>query len=116
MLGFVFGMAAGFAAGYVYGSERAREEARRRLSAAPEPLRRASQTVVSAAGGGVQRLAGAVATAPVPEALKQVANRTTSGAQATTTPGSDIARPSATDVSTRPAEPLPRIEPEAPPA
>jgi DNA helicase-2/ATP-dependent DNA helicase PcrA len=33
MLGFVFGIVAGFAAGYMYGSERAQQEARRRLSA-----------------------------------------------------------------------------------
>jgi hypothetical protein len=123
VLGFLFGMAAGLAAGYMYGSERAREEARRRLSAAPEPLRRASQSVVSAAGGSAQRMADAVAAAPVPEAVKQAASRTSSAARSTaeqagqavnTSP--DLARPTASEIATRPAEPLPRIEPEMPPA
>jgi hypothetical protein len=73
MLRLVFGLAIGFLAGYLYGSERARDEARRRLSTAPEPLRRATGTVASAAGGGAQRLAGAVAAAPAPAVVKQVA-------------------------------------------
>ena len=112
MLGFVFGMAAGFAAGYVYGSDRAREEARRRLSAAPEPLRRATQSVASA-----------VQVAPVPDRVKDVVNRASSSVQSVAqqagqavAPGPDIARPSGAEIAGRPAEPLPRIEPEAPPA
>src|ERR671932_2735439 len=101
MLGFVFGMAAGFLAGYLCGSERAREEARRRLSAAPEPLRRATQSVASATGGSAQRLAGVVSTAPVPDRLKQAASRATSTVQTAAeqagqavTPGPEITHPS----------------------
>ena len=123
MLDFAFAIAAGFAGGYVYGSERARQEARRRLSAAPEPLRRATQGMASAAGSSAQRLAGVVSTAPVPDRLKQAASGATSTAQTAAeqagqavTPGPEIARPSAGEVATRPAEPLPRVEPEAPSA
>src|SRR5918911_4809025 len=101
MLRLVFGIAIGFLAGYLYGSERARDEARRRLSAAPEPLRRATTTVASAAGGSAQRLAGAVAAAPAPAVVKQVASRATSTVQTAAeqagkavTPGPEIARPS----------------------
>ena len=112
MLGFVFGAAAGFMAGYMYGSERAREQARQRLSTAPEPLRRAGQTVASA-----------LATAPVPGGVKQAATRATSSLQTGAERaeqmlggGPEIARPSAAEVAGRPTEPLPRIEPESPPA
>lgn len=115
----LIGMAAGFAAGYLYGSDRAREEARRRLAAAPEPVRRATQTVASAASGGAQRVAGAVSSAPVPEPVKQAATRATGAVQAAAgqagrsiAPEPEIARPTAAEVAGRPAEPLPRIEPE----
>jgi hypothetical protein len=121
MLRFLFGMAAGFLGGYLYGSERAREDAQRRFSAAPEPLRHAAQTVASAAGGSAQRVAGAVAAAPVPAQVKQAANKATSTVQTTAeqvgqvvAPVPEIARPTANEIAGRPTEPLPRIEPVGP--
>jgi hypothetical protein len=112
MLPLMVGIALGFAGGYLYGSDRAREEARRRLAEAPEPVRRTTE-----------RISGAIAAAPVPDALKQTANRATTAVQSATgraaqaaAPAPEVARPSAAEVATRPAEPLPRYEPDTPPA
>ena len=41
----IVGIALGFLAGYLYGSERARDEAARRLASAQEPVRRATERV-----------------------------------------------------------------------
>jgi hypothetical protein len=101
MFGTLLGLALGFVGGYLYGSERAREEVRRRLASAPEPVRQATE-----------RISGAVAGTPMVDALKQTA----SGASAPAQPTPDVARPSAAEVAGRPAEPLPRQDPEAPPA
>jgi hypothetical protein len=112
MLRSLMGVAVGFVCGYLYGSERAREEVRRRLKNAPEPVRQATE-----------RISGAVAGAPIPDALKQTASRGTAAAHTTTqgltqasapTPG--VARPTAAEVAGRPAEPLPCQQPDAPPA
>jgi hypothetical protein len=112
MLRFMLGIAVGFLSGYLYGSERAREEAGRRLANAPEPVRRATK-----------RVGGVVAGAPLPDTLKQAATRATATVQTATEqaaqavgPAPDIARPTAAEVAGRPAEPLPRNEPESPPA
>jgi hypothetical protein len=110
MLRFIVGMALGFLSGYLYGSERARDEARRRLANAPEPVRRATE-----------RVSGAIASAPLPETVKQTASRATASIQTAVqqtgqggTPAPNVARPTAVEVAGRPAEPLPRIEPESP--
>ena len=112
MLRLMVGIALGFMGGYLYGSEGARDEARRRLANAPEPVRQATE-----------RLSGAIAGAPVPDAFKQAATRATAAVQTATesathawAPASDVARPSPAEVAGRPAEPLPRYEPEAPSA
>ena len=110
MLRTLVGIALGFIGGYMYGSERAREEARRRLASAQEPVRQATE-----------RLSGAVAGAPIPDGMKQAATRATTAVQTATEhvgyvspPTSHVAQPSAAEVFGRPAEPLPRHEPERP--
>ena len=70
MLSFMVGIALGFVSGFLYGSERARDEARRRLANAPEPVRRATE-----------RVSGAIAAAPLPETVKQTATRATATMQ-----------------------------------
>ena len=112
MLRLMVGIALGFLSGYLYGSERARDEARRRLANAPEPVRQAAE-----------RLSGTIAGAPLPNAFKQTATRATAAVQTATdkathawAPASDVIRPTPAEVAGRPAEPLPRHEPEAPSA
>ena len=73
MLRMMLGIALGFAAGYLYGSERARDEALRRFSNAPEPVRQATE-----------RLSGAISGAPVPDVVKQAATRATAAVQTAT--------------------------------
>lgn len=119
MFQFLLGTMLGVVGGYLYGSERAREAARQRFAAAPEPLRRATQTVATSAAGGAQRLSGAIASAPVPDSVKGAASSATSTVQSalgqagqSTAKASDIIRPTDAEISGRPTEPLPRIEPE----
>jgi hypothetical protein len=107
MLRLMFGVVVGFVAGYLYGSERAREEARRRLASAPEPVRQVTE-----------RMSGAIAGAPVPDALKNTATRATAAIQTVTEraaqaagPAPEILKPTPNEVAGRPAEPLPRNEP-----
>jgi hypothetical protein len=108
MLRMVLGIGLGFIGGYLYGSERARDEARRRFASAPEPVRQATE-----------RISGAIATAPVPDAVKQAAALATTTVQTATeqaahasAPTPEVVRPSPGEVAGRPAEPLPRYEPE----
>jgi hypothetical protein len=108
MLKFVIGMGIGLAAGYLYGSERARDEARRRLGSMPEPVRQATDYI-----------SGSISNTPLPDSFKQTANRATAAVQSATeraaqaaSPGGSIATPTPTEVASRPSEPLPRIEPE----
>src|SRR5690242_10368423 len=107
MLRFLLGIAVGFLSGYLYGSERAREEARRRLAEAQEPMRQATE-----------RAAGVIAGTPLPDVVKQGAARAVGTVQSAgeraaeaATPAPEIIRPTANEVAGRPAEPLPRIEP-----
>jgi len=51
MLRMILGIALGFACGYLMGSERAREEAYRRFSNAPEPVRQVTDRISGAMGG-----------------------------------------------------------------
>ena len=62
-------------------SERAREETRRRLSAAPESLRQAATAAAVASAGRVRRVADAVDAAPVPEPLGGLFGRATTAAR-----------------------------------
>ena len=75
MMRSLLGIAAGFLAAWLYRSERAREEVRRRLTAAPGSLRQATKATVSATAGQAARAAGAVAEAPVPRPLRDTASR-----------------------------------------
>jgi Flp pilus assembly protein TadB len=111
MLRMMVGITVGFVGGYLYGSERARDEARRRLASAPGPVRQATE-----------RLSGVISGAPVPDAVKQAATRATAAVQTATeraadaaAAGSTVARPSPAEVGGRPAEPLPRYEAQTPP-
>jgi hypothetical protein len=108
MLRMLVGMALGFMAGYLYSSERARDEARRRFANAQEPVRQATE-----------RISGAIAGAPIPDPMKQAATRATAAVQTLTeraaqasAPSPGVAQPAPGEVSGRPAEPLPRYEPE----
>jgi hypothetical protein len=106
MLRLIVGIALGLIGGYLYGNERARDQARRRLANAPDPVRQATE-----------RISGVIARAPIADALKQRTAQATAAVQHATAraaPAPDVVRPSAAEVATRPAEPLPRYEPEAP--
>ncbi len=119
MFQFILGAAIGLFGGYLYGSERAREEARQRFQSAPEPFRRATQSVASTAANSAQRLGDRLANAPVPDSIKGAASNATSSMQSavqgmgqSSPKAPDIIRPTNAETSGRPAEPLPRIDPE----
>src|SRR6516165_5878307 len=106
------GIALGFAAGYLYGSERARDEARRRFASAPEPVRQATE-----------RLSGAIAGSPVPDALKQAATRATAAVQTATEKAAqssaevaEVSQSDAAEAAARLAETLQKHEPKTPTA
>ena len=66
----LLGAAVGMLVAWLSRSERAREEARRRLSTAPASLRHAATSAAAASAGRVGRVAEAVDAAPVPQPLK----------------------------------------------
>ena len=66
----LLGAAVGMLVAWLSRSERAREEARRRLSTAPASLRHAATSAAAASAGRVGRVADAVDAAPVPQPLK----------------------------------------------
>jgi hypothetical protein len=68
----------GFLAGWLYGSERARSEAQRRWSTAPQSVQQARQSVASVATTGAERLSGLIDSAPLPPQVKDAAGRVTS--------------------------------------
>lgn len=123
MIQFLLGTAAGFLASWMSSSARAREAARRRLSTLPQPVREAAHSAATAAGGGTQRLIEAIDSAPLPEPVKSFASSTAqsmqSAAQAVAdaagSSGAEILHPTEAEIAGRPAEPLPRIEPEGTP-
>src|SRR5262245_47518330 len=73
MLRVILGLALGFVCGYLVGSERAREEAYRRFSSAPEPVRQVTE-----------RISTAIGDSRMPDSVKQAATRATDAMQATT--------------------------------
>jgi hypothetical protein len=75
----LLGVAAGVVGMWLYQSERVRQRAQQGLSAAPEPLQKAGQTVATAATSSAQRVAGVIDAAPLPETVKQAAARVTAG-------------------------------------
>ena len=108
----LLGIALGFVAGYLYGSERARDEALRRFSNAPEPVRQATE-----------RISGAITGAPIPDAVKQAATRATDAVQTATErathasmQAADTAQSDAAEVINRLEESGPGQEREVPPA
>ena len=112
MLRLILGIALGFIVGYFYASERARDETRRLFASAPEPVRQATG-----------RVSDAIASAPVPDALKQAATRATAAVQAGTERAAQAAASTVDTSQTSPSEvvsdlvdSLPRPESEAPPA
>jgi hypothetical protein len=64
---------------WVYRSEQIRQRAQQGMSAAPEPLQKAGQTVTAAATSSAQRVAGVIDAAPLPETVKNAAARVTRG-------------------------------------
>ena len=78
VLGIVFGVVGM----WLYRSEQARQRGRRALSATPEPLRQAGQTVATTASSAAQRMAGVIDAAPLPAKVKDVAARVTGGTAA----------------------------------
>jgi hypothetical protein len=78
----LLGVIAGALGMWLYRSEQVRQRAQQGMSAAPEPLQRAGQTVASAATSSSQRMAGVIDAAPLPESVKNVAARVTGGAGA----------------------------------
>ena len=112
MLRLILGIALGFIVGYFYASERARDETRRLFASAPEPVRQATC-----------RVSDAIASAPVPDALKQAATRATAAVQAGTERAAQAAASTVDTSQTSPSEvvsdlvdSLPRPDLEAPPA
>jgi hypothetical protein len=106
MLQFILGIALGFLSGYLYGSERAREEALRRLANAQEPVLRATDHVSEA-----------IASGPFPDTVKQTAGRATAGFKSATQRAADLpdaAQRAATEATDRLSEPLSQIHPESP--
>jgi hypothetical protein len=67
---------------WLYRSEQVRQRAQQALSATPEPLQRAGQTVATTASSSAQRMAGLIDTAPLPAKVKDVAARVTGGTAA----------------------------------
>ena len=94
----LLGAAVGILVAWLARSERAREEARRRLSAAPESLRQAATAAAAASAGRVGRVADAVDAAPVPEPLRGPFGRATTAARSAVEKldGGAVAAPTAT--------------------
>jgi uncharacterized protein (UPF0147 family) len=73
MLRVILGIALGFVCGYLLGSERAREEAYRQFSRAPEPVRQVTE-----------RISSAINDTQMPNAVKQAATRASDALQTAT--------------------------------
>ena len=120
MLQMLVGAAIGAAAGYLYGSEQGRQEARRRLAKAPEPVRRATQAAAAALGTGAERAVGTLANAPMPQPVRQAAQRAGAAVQAGAQQAGAMAAgaptivlPTETEIASRPDAPLPALHPES---
>ena len=68
---------------WLYRSKRVREEAQRRLSTAPEPLRQAATSARAASASQIERVAQAFEAAPVPQPLRDALGRATTAARST---------------------------------
>jgi hypothetical protein len=71
----LIGAAVGVLAAWLYRSQRAREEVRRRFATAPEPVRRATQSVASAAVTQAERMAEVVEVSTLPPPVKETVSR-----------------------------------------
>jgi hypothetical protein len=79
----LLGAAVGILLVWLYRSRRVREEAQRRLSTAPEPLRQAATSARAASAGQLERVAQAFDATPVPQPLRDVLGRATTAARST---------------------------------
>ena len=70
---FTFGILIGAAGMWLYGSERARNEARRRLESAPERLQQLRPAAAAGISRGAQRLSEMIDASPVPDPVKSAA-------------------------------------------
>jgi hypothetical protein len=68
---------------WLYQSKRVREEAQRRLEAAPEPLRQAASSAKATSASQLERVAQAFDSAPVPQPLKGPLGFATTAARST---------------------------------
>jgi len=79
----LLGAVIGILLAWLYRSRRVREEAQRRLSSAPEPLRQAATSAKAASASQLERVAQAVDAAPVPQPLREALGRATAAARST---------------------------------
>ncbi|MBV9322956.1 MAG: hypothetical protein JO352_04090 [Chloroflexi bacterium] len=70
---FVLGIIVGVAGLWLYRSDRARNEARRRLESAPERLQQLRPAAAAGISRGAQRLSEMIDAAPVPDRVKSAA-------------------------------------------
>jgi hypothetical protein len=95
----LLGVVAGAIGMWLYRSEQVRERAQQGLSAAPQPLQQARQTVATAATSSAQRVAGVIDGTPLPETVKQAAARVTAG-MGVQSPGTATAANAPDDIGT----------------
>jgi uncharacterized protein (UPF0147 family) len=101
MLRVIIGIALGFVCGYLLGSERAREEAYRQFSRAPEPVRQVTE-----------RISSAFNETQMPDAVKQAATRASDALQTATgqaTTRANEAVQTANDHAAQMSEQLPEV-------
>jgi hypothetical protein len=79
----VLGAVVGILAMWLYRSKRVREEAQRRLSAVPEPLRQAATSAKATSADQLGRVAQAFEAAPVAQPLRDALGRATTAARST---------------------------------
>jgi hypothetical protein len=68
---------------WLYRSKQVREEAERRLSTAPEPLRHAATSARAASASQLERVAQAFDAAPIPQPVRDAVGRATTAARST---------------------------------
>ena len=77
----LLGAVVGILLAWLYQSKQVREEAQRRLSNVPEPLRHAATSARAASAAQVERVAQAFDAAPVPQPLRDALGRATMAAR-----------------------------------
>jgi hypothetical protein len=79
----LLGAVVGILLAWLYRSKQVREEAQRRLSTAPEPLRQAATSARAASAAQIERVAQAFDAAPVPQPVRDALSRATVAARST---------------------------------